>query len=97
MLSLESELSFMYLAPGLEMPLLLTDLFIISQDFPWDCIENYFSCSQKEIKWAESAAQLLGMKIDTHACAHTPTHPPTPWQLEYSSVPNKAEAFPFAG
>lgn len=49
-LSLESELGFMYLAPGLEMPLLLTDLFIISQDFPRECIENSFSCRQKEIK-----------------------------------------------
>lgn len=55
MLSLDSDLSFMYLAPGLEMPLLLTDLFIISQDIPRECIENCFSCSQKEIKWAESA------------------------------------------
>lgn len=68
MLSLDSQLSFMYLAPGLEMPLLLTDLFIISQDFPREYIENCFSCSQKEIKWAESLVQkkLLGMKIETH-------------------------------
>uniref|UniRef100_A0A3P8U5M5 EMI domain-containing protein n=1 Tax=Amphiprion percula TaxID=161767 RepID=A0A3P8U5M5_AMPPE len=49
--------NFMYLAPGLEMPLLLTDLFIISQDFPRENIENCFSCSQKEIKWLVSAVQ----------------------------------------
>ncbi len=47
----------MYLARGLEMPLLLTDLFIISQGFPRECIENSFSCRQKEAKWAESAVQ----------------------------------------
>lgn len=47
----------MYLAPGMEMPLLLADLFIISQDFPWECIENSFACSQKEIKWVKSAVQ----------------------------------------
>lgn len=47
----------MFLAPGLEMPLLLTDLFIISQNFPGEHIENYFSCCQTEIKCAESAVQ----------------------------------------
>lgn len=47
----------MFLAPELEMPLLLTDLFIVSQDFPQEYIENSFSCSLKEIKWAESAVQ----------------------------------------
>lgn len=47
----------MFLAPELEMPLLLTDLFIVSQDFPREYIENSFSCSLKEIKWAESAVQ----------------------------------------
>lgn len=57
LLSLESELSFMFLARELEMPLLLTDLFIVSQDFPQEYIENSFSCSLKEIKWAESAVQ----------------------------------------
>ena len=35
---------------------------------------------------SEKNQKLLGMKIDMH------TH--TPWQLEYSSVPNKVEAFP---
>lgn len=69
LLSLESEISFMFLAPELEMPLLLTDLFIISQDFPQEYIENSFSCSLKEIKWAESAVQRK--KNQTR---HTHTH-----------------------
>lgn len=38
MVSLEFELSFMRLAPGLEVLLLLTDLFIISEDFTGECI-----------------------------------------------------------
>ena len=98
MLSLDSELSFMYLARGLEMPLLLTDLFIISQDFPRECIENCFSCSQKRNKVGRvsSARKLLGMKIDTHTPTNTHTRTHTPRQLEYSSVPNKTEAFPLA-
>lgn len=56
-LALILKLSFMFLAPGLEMPLLLTDSFIISQHFPGECIENCFSCSRRVIKWAESAVQ----------------------------------------
>lgn len=63
----------MYLAPGLEMPLLLSDLFIVSQGFPREHIENCVSCSQKDIKWGlvSSAKKLLGMKIDTHTHART--------------------------
>lgn len=57
----------MHLAPGLEMP--LTDLFIISPVFPQECIENYFSCSEKEIKWAVSAA--LKTFRDENRCTDT--------------------------
>lgn len=81
---LASILSFMYLAPGLGMLLLLTDLFMISQDFPWECTENSFSC--KNIKWAESALKKKTKRKNTHTNAIK--------QLEFSTVPCKTVAFP---
>ena len=67
--SLDSELSFMYIAYGWELPPLLTDLFIISEDVPLECSENCFSCSLKDIKWAESAA-VQNRDENRHTCTH---------------------------
>lgn len=64
----------MYLAPGLEMPLLLSDLFIVSQGFPREHIENCVSCSQKDIKWGLVSSAKKTFRDEnrhTHTCTRT--------------------------